>query len=361
MPYPEHAHPGYRFLFEYFHFAEKFYFFDIDPIDLPEETSDITLYISLADSFTFKANAITAGNFRLNCTPIVNLFTKTSEPIRLNHQTHEYRLIGDLKHEKTTEIHSITQVQATVKGTTLTEVFKPYFSYDHQKHNDQGCFWNARRVPAVNYHLGGGDIFLSLVDQNMDPTVPANQTIFAQLLCTNRTLASEFSAGTLLQPEQENPAAQIVCLYRPTPQYYPSTEASSQWKLISQLSLNHLSLSNDTLSLQALKEIIQLYAGGQNSNTLPELETISRLETKTVMRRFGQDAWRGFISGTHIRLTVNLEKDVQKNTFLFSSVLNHFFALFASVNSFTQLELYQHNNKGSWKTWSPMSGSKPLL
>ena len=361
VPYPKHAHPGYRFLFEYFHFPEKFYFFDIDPIVLPDETSELTIFISLADSFTYKANAITAGNFRLHCSPIINLFNKTSEPIRLDYQRHEYRLIGDLKHEKTTEIHSISQVQTTLEGTSLIRNFKPYFSYDHLKQHDQACFWNARRVPALNNHLGGTDIFLSFVDQNMDPAIPTTQNVFAQLLCTNRALAPEFSAGTLLQPEQENPAAQIICLYRPTLPYYPSTEASSQWRFISQLSLNYLALSNDAVSLQALKEIIQLYAGEQDSSVLPELETIHSLKTKSVMRRFGLDAWRGFVSGTHIQLIIDLEKDVQKNTFLFASVLNHFFALFASVNSFTQLELYQHNNKGSWKTWPPMSGSKPLL
>ena len=194
----------------------------------------------------------------------------------------------------------------------------------------------------------------------MNPHAPPTHTLFANVSCTNRFLAHEIPVESVLEPEKENPAAQIVCLHRPTLQYYPATEGTSQWRLVSQLSLNHLSLSNASTSLLALKEIVQLYADAQTSGSLPELDAILKMQTSSVIRRFGIDAWRGFVTGTHIQLTADREKDVQKNLFLFTSVLNHFFALFASVNSFTELALYNQNHE-VWKTWHPMAGNQPLL
>jgi len=360
IPYPGHAHPGYRLMFEYFHFPEKFYFFDIKHIFLPQDTQDITFFISLSDNFTFKANDITGRNFKLHCAPIVNLFHKTSEPIRLDHHVHEYRLIADLKQEKTTEIHSILEVKANIDGSSRLETFNPYFSYSHQSLKEGESFWVSRRVPSLNPAFGGTDIFVSFVDQYMNPHAPPTHTLFANVSCTNRFLAHEIPVESVLEPEKENPAAQIVCLHRPTLQYYPATEGTSQWRLVSQLSLNHLSLSNAPTSLLAFREIVQLYADAQTSGALPELNAILKMQTSSVIRRFGIDAWRGFVTGTHIQLTADREKDVQKNLFLFASVLNHFFALFASVNSFTELALYNQNHE-VWKTWHPMAGNQPLL
>jgi type VI secretion system protein ImpG len=361
IPYPGHAHPGYRLMFEYFHFPEKFYFFDIENIFLPQEARMLTFFISLSDAFTFKATDITAQHFRLHCSPVVNLFSKISEPVRLNHRVHEYRLIADLKHEKTTEIHSISEVKATVDGSSRLETFDPYFSYSHQTSREKSAFWISRRMPSLNPDFGGTDVFLSFIDQHMDPHLPPAHTAFAHILCTNRFLAHEIPVEALLEPERENPAARIVCLYRPTLQYYPTSEGTSQWRLISQLGLNHLSLSNDHTSLLALKEIVHLYADAQASGSLPELDAILKMETSSVMRRFGLDAWRGFIAGTRIRLTVDPERNTQKDLFLFASVLNHFFSLFAGINSFTELELYNQNSNEVWKTWHPIAGSKPLL
>jgi type VI secretion system protein ImpG len=44
-----------------------------------------------------------------------------------------------------------------------------------------------------------------------------------------------------------------------------------------------------------------------------------------------------------------------------ASVLNHFFALYASTNSFTQLKIESQQRKGVWKQWPPMVGERVVL
>ena len=39
---------------------------------------------------------VSAKTFRLNCAPIVNLFTQTAEPILLDHAAYEYPVVPDV-------------------------------------------------------------------------------------------------------------------------------------------------------------------------------------------------------------------------------------------------------------------------
>jgi type VI secretion system protein ImpG len=107
LPYPPNALPGYRLLQEYFSFQQKFLFFDLNQLarrpsastGTPSDTLDILFVLNEAPN---PEPVILARNFRLGCTPIINLFHKTSEPVRLDHLQLEYRLIADARRESTT-------------------------------------------------------------------------------------------------------------------------------------------------------------------------------------------------------------------------------------------------------------------
>ena len=47
--------------------------------------------------------------------------------------------------------------------------------------------------------------------------------------------------------------------------------------------------------------------------------------------------------------------------YLFAAVLRHFLALYASVNSFTQVVLKSQQREGEWKRWPPLSGEQSML
>lgn len=362
LPYPKQSHPGYQLLFEYFHFPEKFMFFDIKNLENSQDSKELEIYISIADNVELNPRDIGRQNFQLSCTPIVNLFEKVSEPLRFNHRATEYRLIGDQRRERTTEIHSIKKVVAVVDGVKETQEFSPYFSYNHSvKDQAKQSFWYSRRQPAVIEGNPGTDVFLSFVDNDFDPNQPVSHTIFAHTLCTNRDLAKQIPAGGTLQAEIQTPTSKIYCIERPTAQKYPNLDGIAQWKLISSLCLNHLSLSDNDQALMALKELLRLYALVDSSVVPPEIHTLKDMKTDIVTRRFGIDAWRGFVQGMKIDLWFDTSEFPDANSFLFSAVLNHFFSLYASVNSFTELEIHNLQLEGRWKRWEPISANKNLL
>ncbi len=75
--------------------------------------------------------------------------------------------------------------------------------------------------------------------------------------------------------------------------------------------------------------------------------------------RIGRDAWRGFAQGREIELVLD-ETIFSADTspFLFASVLEQFFALFAATNSFSQLVLRSETREGVWHRWPARAGRK---
>ena len=60
-------------------------------------------------------------------------------------------------------------------------------------------------------------------------------------------------------------------------------------------------------------------------------------------------------------LTLDETKFSGSGLFLFASILERFFGLYATVNSFTQLTLKTNMRDGVVKTWPPRAGNRTLL
>ena len=82
---------------------------------------------------------------------------------------------------------------------------------------------------------------------------------------------------------------------------------------------------------------------------------------RNVVRLVGTEAWRGFCRGIEVNLLFDEELYVGGSALLFGSVLNRFFALYASVNSFTQLVIRTKQRDGIWKQWPPITGEQTVL
>lgn len=369
LPYPPNALPGYRLLQEYFSFQEKFHFFDVDFLSrrscastAAKNGSDTLEILFLLRDLPQPEPAIQARNFRLGCTPIINLFQKTSEPIRLDHLQLEYRLVADLRREKTTEIHSVVAVTGTANPAETSRRYEPFYSFRHSSiENGHKAFWLARRVQADRADMSGTDVYLSFVDLAFDPAMPADQTVFAHTLCTNRSLASQLPDRAELNIEDSTPVLRIACITKPSAPLYPPLGGPSLWRLVSSLSLNVVSLSGDTSGLESLQEILRLYSFSENAASKQEIEGIREMQTKKVMRRFGPDAWRGYRRGTEVTFVFDPMRYKGGSALLLASVLRSFLGLYTSVNTFTQVVAKRSNIDGEWKRWEPLASAQEIL
>ena len=306
--------------------------------------------------------AVDKDSLLLGCTPIQNLFYKTTEPIRVDHRRTEYRLVPDLRREATTEIHSVLSVSASSDPQKKTTEVQPFFSFRHGRATGAAAaLWHARRASTGRADLPGTDIWLSFVDFGFQPTEPPSQVVYAHCLCTNRELAVQLPDGAPLQIEEAAPLTSISCLSRPTDTAYPAAGGATLWKLVSNLSLNHLSLSSGPDSLEALREMLRLYNFSGSPFIDRQIDGIREMHARPVAARLGSEAWRGFCRGTQVTLVFDEAQYVGGSALLFAAVLHHFFALHAAVNSFTQVVMKSLQREPEWKRWPPLAGSQTVL
>jgi type VI secretion system protein ImpG len=362
LPYPPTAHPGYRLLQEYFTFPQKYHFFDLENLPHIGATGKLELYFLFTERPPTKL-AISAETFRLGCTPVINLFDKTTEPIRLDHRSLEYPLVPDKRRESTTEIHSIKSVSAASDLNKPIQKFEPFYSYNHfmdvTKHR---AFWHAARRPSQRRDIPGTEMYLSFLDRNFKPTDAPAQTVYAHTLCTNRFLTRTLPENASpLYLEDALPGYVISLVGRPTRPLPPRLGGATAWRLVSHLSLNHLSLSEGSDSLNALREILGLYSVSDRPSTHAQIMGITQMVISKKSMYVGEAAWKGFCRGTSVTLTFDEALYRGTSAFLLGAVLSHFFGLYTAVNSFTQLTIKKSAQpEENWKQWEPRAGAEAL-
>lgn len=360
LPRPTHVHPAYPLLQEYFAFPRKFLFFDVQHLEVvrgPHQSVDL---LFLLDQPRPRGQAVARDTFRLGCTPIVNLFPKTSEPLRIDHRRYEYQLVPDWRDEAHTEIHTINSVTATDQESARASTVQPFYCFDHASPEDsQGPFWLTRRDHSHRPEIPGTDTWLSFLDLNFRPQRPDFPIVFANTLCTNRQLAEQVPVGAMLVPEIATASSRITCLYEPTPQVTPPLGGRVQWRLISLLRLNHVSLLDPEAGLQALREMLALYNVTDSARANEQIRGIRSMSCSSVVGRIGRRAWRGFCRGFEIDLEFDEGAYAGGSPLLLAAVLNRFFALYTSVNSFTRVVV--RRGEEEWKRWEPMTGRQPVL
>jgi type VI secretion system protein ImpG len=383
LPYPSHSFVGYRLLTEFFTFPSKFLFLDLGgfrrvcPAGFGRKL-EVVLFLNR--SLPAVEQAVNAQTFRLGCTPIINLFEQTAEPIALNQARYEYPIIPDRPHPLGMEVYSVDDVFSVDPTTNTTTDYQPFYSFRHgTSARTQKAFWYTSRVLSMREADRGTDVYLNLVDLDFNPRLPAESTVIVRTTCTNRNLPAKLAvSGEELELELEAaaPIHRVRCVRSPTAPLRPPLRRGGHWRLISHLTLNHLSLTDPVEGKQALQEILKLYdfsdpeAGQQLAAVTQQvIEGITSVTSRRVVGRVParpDDATGGQIAGGFCRgVEVSVELDEQKfigsGAFLFACVLERFLGLYASINSFSQLVARTVQGEGSLKKWPPRAGELQLL
>ena len=368
LPYTNLSFEGYRLLTEYFTFPYKFLFFDISGLEKASQNkfgSHFDIFIHLKNVAPPRA-PVTADTFALGCSPIINLFKQTADPIHLSQQKYEYHLIPDVHRQGTTEVYSIDEVVTSDPRSNVIRNFSSFYSLRHAYGEQmEKVFWYATRRNSERLDDDGTELFMTLVDMNFNPRVPAEEVLTVITNCTNRDLPARLPFGGKdndFEVEGNALLSRIRCLTKPTETIRPPNRKAAQWRLISHLNLNYLSLvSNQNGVPEALQEILQLYNFNDSSATRKQILGITGIESKKVVRQIGNRIGAGFVRGIETTLEFDEEQFVGSGMFLFASVLERFLAIYSSLNSFNQLVLTTKQREGVVKRWQPRAGEQILL
>lgn len=366
LPYSDRSFTGYRLIQEYFHFPEKFLFFDVTGLSTIDAGAgnEIELAILLRepsdpDAIGRVRQAISPETFQLGCSPIVNLFERNAEPVRLSHTKSEHKVVGDQHRQSTTEIYSVDEVVSVSSYGGESRVFAPFYSFRHAYgSNDGDCFWISRRRPSRLYE-NSTEVYLSLVDLDFNPALPPVERLTARVTCTNRDLSTRVEHqnryGELQTEGLPGVRSRLVGrISEPAP---PPLGGSLQWRLISHLSLNHLSIVEG--GGESLRSILRLYDFTGRPELVDQINGILDVRSETGVSRILSPAGVAFCRGTDVTIDFDESQFTGAGVFLMAAVLERFLGLYAAVNSYTRLTA--RTRKGVLRQWAPRTGQKILL
>ena len=378
LPYPARSFLGYRLLQEYFAFPEKFHFVDLSGLAAlrrPELGKAVDLWILLERGPRFEL-PIGAGNFRLGCTPIANLFPKTAEPIRWNHRDVDYRINPDARHPDAYEVYSVADVESEKHGRH----FEPFYAFRHATPAEgSDLFWHATRRPSQREGDKGTEVYLSLVDPDFSPADADVETLLVKTLCTNRDRPAQlpFLEGREFDPSKDDdakregkgrlrlggqaPVSRIRLLKQP--QHAIRAHEERWWRLISHLNLNYISLADE--DGESLREILSVYNFASDTqareNNERQIAGVQSVRTRRAVRRAPWMQATSFCRGLEVAVGLDEDAFAESSLVLFASVLEVFLGLYTNVNSFTELVVESRQAKKVIKRWPPRAGELVLV
>ena len=257
LDYDPRSFVGYQLIQEYFVLPEKFLFFEVSGLDFSRFKNAVDLIFTIKpfgrpERLARLEQSVSAETFRLHCTPIVNLFKQQAEPIQITQERHEYPVIPDVRRPLGLEVYSIDSVRKFSRSREREAIveFQPFYSVKHGVEGEDAAnhYWLSRRGPSALPNDEGTQVSIALVDRSMSPATPAVETLSLSLTCTNRDLPSSLPFGgndSALQIEEGGAISIARLLKKPTATWRAPMRLANQWRLISHLALNHLSIVDE--------------------------------------------------------------------------------------------------------------------
>lgn len=368
------SHPAYRLLTEYFTFPEKFNFFDIDltaiNVILPSASKSFTLHLVLSglrsdSNMARMLGNLSAKNVLLGCTPVINLFKQRGDPIRLTHTGAHYPVVADARRAFAYEVYSIDSVKMvrqTPQGEAVTE-FRPFYSLRHGETSEkEGHYWVAHRDEMLAAKSPGYETAISIVDIDFDPALIETQTLSLDLTCSNRELPALLTYGLPggdLFMEGGSMVSTISFLRKPSESYRFERGRGAHWRLISHLSLNHLSLSQG--GLEAFQEMLRLYDLPRSATSQRQIGGVIGIEHKAAKAWLPGNPFACLIRGVEVRLSIDEESFVGSGIHVFAHIVDRFLGLYVTANSFTQLIIVSSKTGEELLRCLPRSGDLNLV
>lgn len=376
LPWPARSFSGFRLLSEYFAAREKFLFVDIRRLDaktLVAAGNRMDIFIYLDRMVPELERSLQASSLALGCTPMVNLFPQRCEPIPVDHTTIEYRIVADARRPAGLEIWSVERVRESQPGGGFRP-WEPFHRLARTHANDgeetaiAGFYGTARR--AVAGSARGTEVFLLPHVPGLDPGQDGNGVLSVDAMCCNRDLpaALPFGGGRPVLRLVEGAAAVtgLTCLTAPTPTLRMPLQERGFWRLISHLSLGHLSVVGGEAAAEALREVLRLYDFRESAESRSAIRALLSVTSSPGAARIpglqGPGARHGgFCRGLDVTLTFDEQAWTTGGLYVLASVLDRFLALHATVNSFVRTRAILRGRSGVAATWPARAGSQVLL
>ena len=374
LPVPRRSFDGYRLLQEYFAMPERFLFVEFQglrPALERAEGPEVDVYILLKEGLRDVGPTVVPEAFALHSVPAINLFPKRCDRVHVSSHETEQHIIPSRTAAMDFEIHSLEQVVGISGDGSDDTQFRPFYSstdftaagevhpayYTVRRRMRQRS--EKERLRGVRTSYLGSEMYLTLVDRNQAPYSSSLDQLAVRAMCSNRDLPMLLSTGDadVFQLPEGGPVKSIRLPVSPTRPHPTLAQGDTAWRLISHLSLNYLSIveTGQGNSAEALRELVGLYAPLGDRVTEKQLEGISTVTSRPIVRRMSDEVLSTAVRGLEINIGFDESFFEGTSVFVLGAVLERFLRKYATINSFTETVLTTQK-RGEIARWRPEKG-----
>lgn len=374
LPEAKNIFSGYRVLREYFSFPQKFNFFSISGLRNFPLNNDSLFYLRVVLDFEFDSNVagIDEQNFKLFCSPAVNIIDKKSVRLPIEKNNFEYHAVSDVVRPLDYEVFSINKIDGYSKDNAVDTTFIPlnglsrdcgsssYFSVRREERLiSDNMLKHGHRTSYI-----GSEVFFSLVDKNDLPISVNIKQVAIEMTVTNRDLPIllQGQVNKKIFPIGSLPISNIKMIDGPsTPRALPQNGAIV-WLLIKHLGFNYNDFlrADDSTNLEVLKEILSVYSLLGDPSIALNVKAITRFSTKFKNMRIPCSGPMIFGRGIEVEITIDESRLHYSGIYLFASVVRGYILRHISINSFILMRVFSEQ-RGQVTTFSPVLGLRPSI
>jgi type VI secretion system protein ImpG len=357
FPVEDGALSSLRLLQEYLCFRRKFWFVDLLGLDrfAPDGDVEVLEIDVFFDTPYPEERRFDTDHLCLHCTPAVNLFEHDAEPIHIDGEVGEHRVVPEAASAKGLQTYDVQSVTGVEDDTGREHEYRRFFEFHHDADDDISRYFTTSRRQGPTDRPS---VYLSLGDAHLRALtdVPA-ETLTLGVRCTNGTLPREHLKEGMINrlPPDVPSIVQPRNLTQPTLQHPPpqQEEADFFWKLISHWSFNYQSVA----SPEAIRGLLELYDWRDDEANRRRLSGLQNVTTEA----------KDMLEDGAVLRGVELILDVEEGHFadegdlcLFGLVLSRFLSTYATLNSFVHLTIVTNPSEQRYE-WTPHRGTQPTL
>ncbi|MDB4975961.1 MAG: type secretion protein [Myxococcaceae bacterium] len=375
LPCGERGFHGQRLLQEYFAFPERYLFVSLQGLaaglrSCKSDQVELTLLFNRVEPRL--DGLVKRDHMALFCTPAINLFPRQVDRLHLSERDHEYHVVPDRTRPTDFEVHSLTQVVGHGAELGKPREFHPMYggseaasagSAHYTVRRQQRLTRTRERDTGARHHYVPSETFVSVVDGAHGPFDPKVQQLAISTLCTNRALPLQMSVGkgeTDFTEQSGAPVESVRCVAGPTPPRASPVHGDLAWHLLSHLSLDYLSILRSGTGQHAVRDLLSLYVDFGDRSLRPQVMGVTSVDAATVVRPLPFPGPMSFGRGVELTLTCDEQAFEGTGVFVLASVLERFFAKYASINSFAQTVL-RTTQRGEVMRWPTTAGRRQIL
>ncbi|MDR5808466.1 type VI secretion system baseplate subunit TssF [Caballeronia sp. LZ019] len=370
LPRVPHKFHGHNLLQEWFAFPARFGFFTLTGLARPFSSihgPEAEIVVLLSRPFGAMAEQTSMADFALYCTPLINLFPRTTARLSIDPAHAEHLITPVPERPRDYEMHSVQAVRGQVnKGSPPVAFHDHHAAYRDDRSRDARCFALRRvlkqsdddeRQYETRRPFTETRTLLTLTDQGGQPLNEGTKFVTLDAWLTNRDLPCVMSRNGRndVDPGRALPIAGIGLIRAPTAPRPAMAVGMRAWQLYGQLNLGFDTLNASTPG-EGLRRLLRLYLDDDASPCRP-IDAIVDTATRPVVCLLSPELDQPYGRAIECTLTVDEQGLGDTSPYALGLVVERYLARHVSSHCYTTTVL-ESTQRGRITQWPPRMGTR---